>query len=240
MLIIVSAFINTESPPIIPALIIICVLRWCWKKYRRLNNTANRKEEQTEGRMPTIDDSTAKPLQYEQTPPPESERITERQAAALLSASNNFYIYNHRSESMYKNKNNTFNARTLYSLVNQRLLKSDGDQYYLTLTGYRILRKMRYSPGLAWHPPPFGSIQIKYKDKDGIITERLVDIYRWNRHHIYAYCHLRNRDRRTFSTSNILSAIDTNTGEYINDVIAWLKIHGINEKKNLRKTNNHH
>lgn len=228
VLIIAIALLNFKSPPVIPVLIVACSLVWYWKKHKDSDNTANRKEEQIEEQTLTIDGSIEKPLEHEQPSPPESERLTARQAAALLAASNNFYIYNGQANRQNKNRYNTFNTRTLSSLSSQNLLVDDGNNsYYLTFMGYRMLRQLQFMPGMEWRPPFFGSINIKYRDENDVITERIVDIYDWNRHTIYAYCHLRNRNRHTFSIKNIITAIDINTGEHINDMLAWLKIHGL-------------
>lgn len=224
MAILIVAF-QTET--LLGILVLSGTIGWYWKKHKIGNPTKR------------LDDPITPPPGAEPQSSPtqetlhiqESERLTARQAAALLAASNNFHIYNGQARSKNKNRHNTFNARTLSSLSNQKLLSDNGDHtYHLTFMGYRTLRQLQFMPGLAWRPPFFGSINIRYRDGKDVITEQIVDIYGWNRYTIYAYCHLRDRNRRKFSIKNVIAATDVNTGEQISDLLAWLKTHGLKNK----------
>lgn len=76
------------------------------------------------------------------------------------------------------------------------------------------------------------SLSIQYESASGEITERTIDVLRYNpaTGKIYAYCHLR-RDNRSFFTDRVLESIDVDTGELIPDLDEYLL-----ERLTLHKT----
>lgn len=64
----------------------------------------------------------------------------------------------------------------------------------------------------------------KYRDKDGNITDRTVEVRRFGAEHITGYCGLR-RMQRTFRIDRIVGAevVDTTTGEVIDATTGEVK-----------------
>lgn len=69
-------------------------------------------------------------------------------------------------------------------------------------------------------------IEIYYEDAKGDITQREIRVmtYIVRTGRITAWCHLRN-GLRTFYIDRIISAVDINTGEIINDIDLYLADH---------------
>ena len=69
-------------------------------------------------------------------------------------------------------------------------------------------------------------LSIKYKDGQGQVTKRDIDVYKFGRTSyggfILAVCNLRNANR-SFRTDRILECIDLETGEFIKDVASFLE-----------------
>jgi hypothetical protein len=150
--------------------------------------------------------------------------LTDKQKTALLAASNNAYIFSKDARWHDANSSNTFNTRTLDSLVGHGLLDiSGGDKYQLTNCGYDVLSGLGLNPGMEWRPDPFATLFIHYIDSSGNFSEREVEPYNFDRYRMRAYCRLRGGEPRTFSLANVTKAVDVETGEEIYDLSGWLK-----------------
>jgi hypothetical protein len=67
--------------------------------------------------------------------------------------------------------------------------------------------------------------RISYRKESGEISDRTVDIDRFGHlagnAYLHGLCHLR-RDGRTFRVDRIIRLVDVETGEVIEDTLAWL------------------
>ena len=70
------------------------------------------------------------------------------------------------------------------------------------------------------------NLQLKYEDSNGSKTKRIVSVSKMGPHGsgymIAGYCSLRKK-YRTFLTERIIECVDTETGEFIEDVVSYLK-----------------
>lgn len=73
--------------------------------------------------------------------------------------------------------------------------------------------------------PITASFHLRYRDGNGALSERDVDIWQYgilgDAGLLIGRCHLRQATR-TFRTDRILSCVDIVTGEVVKDVLAWL------------------
>jgi len=85
--------------------------------------------------------------------------------------------------------------------------------------GYKKSLIKKHDPVIFMGVTPDKTFAIKYQDGEGNITEREIsniELLDSERPQILAYCHLRN-ERRTFNLENIISLVDGETGEVIED-----------------------
>ncbi|WP_335898885.1 hypothetical protein [Klebsiella variicola] len=72
------------------------------------------------------------------------------------------------------------------------------------------------------------SIMISYEDSLGALTERIVDVRKYNHHNEYfwGFCHLR-KENRTFRIDRVKSVVDVETGEIISGLKRFLRKHRV-------------
>lgn len=72
------------------------------------------------------------------------------------------------------------------------------------------------------------TIKIKYEDGGGVVTERVVDVKKYNHYQecFWGFCHLRN-ENRTFRTDRVKEVVDVETGEIVSGLKRFLRRHRV-------------
>lgn len=150
-------------------------------------------------------------------------RVTEMQETALLAAAMRGFVYKKTTVSSKADQENSFNDKTITSLLERNLLDyAGGGKHYLTTAGRSVLLQRCRDLSNAWSPNTWAALRIEYLDGMGATTDRAVDVFDYDGRRFLAHCRLRDGEIRTFDLNNVLQASDAATGERIDDLADWL------------------